>query len=46
MAVGKNITRGKGERGSIIVNPNNIGVVGKHIKWGKGEGDRSFGEEN
>ena len=39
MAVGKNITW-KRERGSIIVLP--IRLLGRIIKWGKGEGEGNF----
>ena len=36
------------EKGKVISSslPFNIDAVGKKIKWGRGEGDGNFGEEN
>ena len=45
MTVGKNITYNKGKvkaRSSAL----NIMAVGRNIKWGRGEGDGNFEEEN
>ena len=43
MAVGKNITWKKGKQYHV---PYNIEAVGKNLKFGRGEGDGNFGEEN
>ena len=46
--MGKKITwkKLKSEQGKQQHLPYNIEAVGKHIKWGKGEMDGHFGEEN
>ena len=36
----------KMERGSNIYLPYNIEAVGENIKWGRGDEDGNFGEEN
>ena len=42
MAVGKNLTWKKKGKGKQCHLPYNIEAIGKNIKWGKGEGVRTF----
>ena len=42
-AMRKNKTYERGKQYNLLYN---IDAIGKNIKWGKGEGDGNFGEEN